>query len=160
MFLYRFVRRCQTQTFVHAITFEWLFRFLLFWAQLLALTYRLPDEIWSIFVVTLTFNFEGIFQIWNLLYLSQKWSDCHKWKANILIECKASNVTIRFDLGHDLDLDFSRSNVEFAISQPKMVRLPRNKKQTYRMNSRPQMWPMGLTLAVTFIFEFSRSNVA
>ena len=31
---------------------------------------------WSIFVVTLTFNFEG--QIWNLLYLTQKWSDCHE----------------------------------------------------------------------------------
>ena len=33
-----------------------------------------------------------------------------------------------FDFGHDLDLEFSRSNIEFAISQPKMVRLPRNKK--------------------------------
>ena len=50
-----------------------------------------------------------------------------------------SNVTIGFDLGHDLDLELSRSNIEFAISQPKMVRLPRNKKQTYRFNSRPQM---------------------
>ena len=38
-------------------------------------------------------------------------------------------MTIGFDLGHDLDLDFSRSNMEFAISQPKMVRLPRNEKQ-------------------------------
>ena len=36
---------------------------------------------------------------------------------------------------HDLDLDFSRSNMEFAISQPKMVRLPRSEKQTYRLNS-------------------------
>ena len=27
----------------------------------------------------LTFNFQG--QIWNLLYLSQKWSDCHKTKT-------------------------------------------------------------------------------
>ena len=25
-------------------------------------------------------------------------------------------MTIRFDLGHDLDLEFSRSNIEFAIS--------------------------------------------
>ena len=25
-------------------------------------------------------------------------------------------MTIRFDLGHDLDLEFSRSNMEFAIS--------------------------------------------
>ena len=31
-----------------------------------------------------------------------------------------SNVTIGFDLGHDLDLEFSRSNIEFAISQPKI----------------------------------------
>ena len=31
--------------------------------------------------------------------------------------------------------------MEFAISQPKMVRLPRNEKQTYRLNSRAQMWP-------------------
>ena len=106
---------------------------------------------WSIFIVTLTLNFQG--QIWNLLYLSQKWSDCHEtkskhinwtlglkfyhrvwpwpwpwpWiftvkhgicyisakngpiatqqKANLSIELKASNVTIRYDLGHD----FSRS---------------------------------------------------
>ena len=42
----------------------------------------------------------------------------------------------RFDLCHDLDLEFSRSNIEFAISQPKMVRLPRNEKQTYRLNSK------------------------
>ena len=125
-----------------------------------------------------------------MLYLSQKWSDCHetkskhidwtlglkcdqrvwpwpwpwpwifkvkyricyisakngpiatKRKANIWIELWGSNVTSGFDLGHDLDLEFSRSNIEFAISQPKMVRLPRNEKQSYRLNSRPQMWPM------------------
>ena len=34
---------------------------------------------WLLFVVTLTLNFRG--QIWNLLYLSQKWSDCHKTKS-------------------------------------------------------------------------------
>ena len=68
-------------------------------------------------------------------------------------------MTIGFELGHDLDLEFSRSNIEFAISQPKMVRLPRNKKQTYRLNSRPQMWLMGLTLTITLTFEFWRSNV-
>ena len=35
--------------------------------------------------------------------------------------------------------------MEFAISQPKMVRLPRNEKQTYRLNSKAkcdhQVWP-------------------
>ena len=54
----------------------------------------------------------------------------------------------------DLNLQFSRWNMEFAISQTKMVRLPQNKKQTYRMNSRPQMGPSGLTLAVTLTLNF------
>ena len=58
-----------------------------------------------------------------------------KRKPNISIELLGSNVTIGFDRGHDLDLEFSRSKIEFAISRPKMVRLPRNKKQTYRLNS-------------------------
>ena len=39
--------------------------------------------------------------------------------------------------------------MEFAISQPKVVPLPRNEKQTYRLNSRSQMCPSGLTLAMT-----------
>ena len=46
MFLYRFVRRQlrrRPQILVHAITFEQLFGFLSFLAQLLALTCRLPD---------------------------------------------------------------------------------------------------------------------
>ena len=68
-------------------------------------------------------------------------------------------MTIWFDFGYDLDLEFSRSNREFVISQPKMVRLLRNEKRTYRLNSRPQMWPMGLTLTMTLTFEFWRSNV-
>ena len=65
--------------------------------------------------------------------------------ANISVEQGASNVTIRFYLGHGLALDFSRSNMWFAISQHKMVRLPRNEKQTYRLHFRPQMWPSCLT---------------
>ena len=32
--------------------------------------------------MTLTLNFQG--QIWNLLYLSQKWSDCHETKTHRL----------------------------------------------------------------------------
>ena len=37
-------------------------------------------------------------------------------KQTYRLNSKASNVTIRFDLGHDLDLKFSRSNMEFPIS--------------------------------------------
>ena len=73
-----------------------------------------------------------------------------KRKANISIDLKTSNVTIRFDL----DLEFSRSNMELAISLPKMVRLPRNEKQTHRLNSRPQMYPSDLTLALTLTLNF------
>ena len=35
-----------------------------------------------------------------------------------------------------------------------MVRLPRNEKQTYRLNSRAQLWPSGLTLAMTLTLNF------
>ena len=77
-----------------------------------------------------------------------------KRKANISIDLKTSNVTIGFDLGHDLDPEFSRSNMELAISLPKMVRLPQNEKQTHRLNSWPQMWPSDLTLAVTLTLNF------
>ena len=90
--------------------------------------------------MTLTLNFKVKYRI---CYISAKNGPiATKRKANISIELWGSNVTSGFDLGHDLDLEFSRSNIEFAISQPKMVRLPRNEKQTYWLNSRPQMWPM------------------
>ena len=35
-----------------------------------------------------------------------------------------------------------------------MVRLPRNEQQTYQLNSRAQMWPSGLTLAMTLTLNF------
>ena len=44
------------------------------------------------------------------------------------------------DFGRDLVLEFSRLNLQFAISLPKMVRLPWNKNQTFRLNSKPQIW--------------------
>ena len=97
---------------------------------------------------------------YGIYYISAKnGAIATKRKANISIELLGSNVTIGFDFGHDLDLEFSRSNIEFAISQPKMVRLARNEKQTYWLNSRPQMWAMGLNLTITLTFEFWRSNV-
>ena len=68
-------------------------------------------------------------------------------------------MTIGFDLGHDLDLEFSKSNVEFAISQPKMVRLPRNEKQTYRLNSKASNVTIRFDLGHDIDLEFSRSNM-
>ena len=48
-------------------------------------------------------------------------------------------MTIGFHLGHDLDLQFSRSSIEFAISQPKMVWLPRKANISIELNH--QVWP-------------------
>ena len=44
--------------------------------------------------------------------------------------------------------------MEYAISRPKMIGLPPNKEQTYRLNSKPQMWPSDLTLTVTLTLNF------
>ena len=49
---------------------------------------------WSIFVVTLTFSFQG--QIWNLLYISQKWSNCHETKS------KRIDWTLRLKCDHQV----------------------------------------------------------
>ena len=103
--------------------------------------------------MTLTLNFQG--QIFDLLFLSQiPWSDCHETKKNTLIEHKACNVAINFDLDHDLDLEFSRSNIQFVRFLHNMVLLPRNEIQTYWLNTRPQMWPSTLTLAMTLALIF------
>ena len=54
--------------------------------------------------MTLTLNFQG--QIWNLLYLSQKWSDCYEtqmwplgltWTITLTFEFWRSNVNLTFD---------------------------------------------------------------
>ena len=88
-----------------------------------------------------------------------KMNPTHSWVSYSMMY-RNDSVTIGFDLCHHLDLEFSRSNMEFAISHPKVVRLPQNEKQTYRFNSRPQMWPMGLTLNLcSLTFEFWRSYV-
>ena len=91
-------------------------------------------------------TFEQLFEFLSLL-------------ARLLALTYRLPVYILVNFRHDLDLEFWRSNMEYAMSHPKMVWLPRNEKQTHRFNSRSQMWPMGLTLAMTLTFEFSRSNV-
>ena len=123
-------------------------------------TYRLNSkaQMWPsglTLAMTLTLNFHMKFPISQPKVVQLPQNE----KQTYWLNSKASNVTIRLDLGHDLDLEFSRSKIEFPISQPKVVRLPQNEKQTYRLNSRPQMWQMGLILTITLTFEFWRSNV-
>ena len=104
--------------------------------------------------MTLTLNFQG--QIWNFPYLSQKWPDCHETKR------KHIDWTLGLKCVHRVwpwpwpwPWIFKVKYGISYISQPKGVRLPRNEKQTYRLKSRPQMWPMGFNLT----FEFWRLNV-
>ena len=47
-----------------------------------------------------------------------------------------------------IDLELSRSIMT------KVVRLPRNENQTYRLNARPEMRAMGLTSAMTLTLNF------
>ena len=85
-----------------------------------------------------------------------------KRKANILIELLASNVTIRFDLGHDLDLEFSRSNMEFAISKPEIIWLPRTKSKhidwTPGLKCDQWVWLIGYMTFMNSIFVKPISN--
>ena len=92
--------------------------------------------------MTLTLNFQG--QISNWLYLSQKWSDCHETKT------KHIDWTLGFKCDHRVWPwpwpwpEFSRSNIELAISQQKMVRLPQNEKRTHwtlGLKCDHQIWP-------------------
>ena len=125
MFLYRSIycrcRHCwsRSQMLVHVITLQQPFNnfldFLYIWHNYWPWPIDYLVKFWSIFVLSLTLNFQS--QLWDLLYLSQNGSIPPKWKANILIELNTSNVTIKFYIGHDLDLEFSRSNVKFVISQ-------------------------------------------
>ena len=64
------------------------------------------------------------------------------------------NAQTIFDSLHLFSKPIFEWGVELAISQPKMVRLPRNEKQTHRLNSRLQMGPSGLTLAMTLTLNF------
>ena len=82
-----------------------------------------------------------------------------KQKANILIEIWASNVTIEFDLGHDLGLEFSRSNMEFAISKPKIVRLPRNLKTNISIDFKASIVIIRFDRNHDLDLDFSGSNM-
>ena len=67
--------------------------------------------------MTLTLNFQG--QILNLLYVSQKWPDCHETKNKHIYWPQGLKWNIMFHLDHNLELEFSRSSMEIAISYPK-----------------------------------------
>ena len=99
-------------------------------------------------------------QIFYLPYLRNGWSSwCEtkrKW-VNWMLHMFTFDLDLWpwiFKVKLYLGNGTSRSNLEFTISQPKMVRLPRNKNQPYWLNARPQMTSSGLTLAMTLTLNF------
>ena len=69
--------------------------------------------------------------IWNPLYLSQNGLMAMKQESKHINWILDINCDYHFyNLGHDLDLEFSRNNMEFAISQLKMIQLPQKEKWT------------------------------
>ena len=98
MFLYRFShrrRRCRRpQILVHVIILNNFLDFFHFLHDCWLWPIDYLIRFWSILVVTLTFSFQG--QMWNLLYLSQKWSNCHETKS------KHINWTLRLKCDHQV----------------------------------------------------------
>ena len=66
-----------------------------------------------------------------------------------------------FDLNlcHDLDLEFSRSNIELGISRLKMVQLPGNKKTNIFIEFQASNVTLRLDFGHDLDPEFSRSNM-
>ena len=66
-------------------------------------------------------------------------------------------MTIGFDLGHDLDLDVFK--IEFAISQPKMVRLQRKEKSNISIELKASNVAISFDFGHYLDLDFSRSNM-
>ena len=89
--------------------------------------------------MTLTLNFQG--EIWNLLYLSQKWSDFHETKS------KHIDRTLSLTCDHRVwnwpwpwPRIFKVKHGIGYISAKKWSRFPRNEKQTYRLGLKCNHW--------------------
>ena len=80
--------------------------------------------------LTLTLDFQG--QILKKSYLRNGMADWHGRKGCESIGCYIYFVTFNVHLTHDLDLGFSRSNFENAVSQEWKGRLTWNKSNVNR----------------------------
>ena len=77
-------------------------------------------------------------------YHRNGWANWHETKNNTFNGCWANCVTSTFHLTHDLDLGFSRTNFEIAISQEWRA-------HWHGMNGMDStMWPWAMTLTLDF----------
>ena len=68
-------------------------------------------------------------------------------------------MTIGFDLDHDLDREFSKSNMKFAISQPKNGAIATTRKANISIHVKASNVTIEFDLGHNLDLEFSRSNV-
>ena len=61
---------------------------------------------------------------------------------------------ILVDFRWDVGLEFSRSNIEFAISWPKWSNCHETKRKHIDWTLKPQIWPSDLTLVMILTFNF------
>ena len=71
-----------------------------------------------------------------------------------LIGCYTHFVTFNVQLTHDLDLGFSRSNFENAVSQEWEGKLTWNERDLSRQNVGPMLWLSMFTSSMTLTFDF------
>ena len=100
--------------------------------------------------MTLTWVFKVKF--WKSLISGMGWPIDMELKGCESIECWTHVVTFNVHLTHDLDLGFSRSDFENAVSQEWEGRLTWKERDVSRWNVGPMLWlstcpsPMTLTL--------------
>ena len=96
------------------------------------------------FFMSLTLNLKG--QTWNLLYLNQKWSDCHETKSkhiDWILGLKYDHWVWPWPWIFKVKYELCYISAKNGLIATK-----------HWFNSRPQMWPSGLTLAMTLPWIF------
>ena len=100
--------------------------------------------------LTLTLDFQG--QILKMLYLRNGRADW--WKGCESIKCYNHFVTYNVSLTHDIDLGFSRSNIEKVLSQEWDGRLTWNERDVSREDVTHTLWLSTLTSNMTLTLYF------
>ena len=100
---------------------------------------------------------------WPLVFKVKFWKGCNsgmgstidmEWKGCEPIGCWTHIVTLNYDLTHDLDPWFSRSNFEKVVTQEWDARSTWNERDVSRLNVGPMLWLSTLTSPMTSTLDF------
>ena len=97
-----------------------------------------------------------IFEVksWKSHISGMGWLICMELKGCESIECWIHVVTFNVHFTHDLDLGFSRSNFENAVSQEWVGRLTWNERDLCRQSVGPILWLSMFTSSMTLTLDF------